>query len=387
MFYTFNQPVPVLYGNGSVKQVGEVLKDRGYKNAFIVCDKGVKAVVDKVTTVLDAEGIGYSIYDDIIPDPPSTLVDEGYKAYEKSGGADCVLAIGGGSCIDTAKGINILRFNEGPILRYLNPEYQIQNSPGLIVFPTTSGTGSDLSNALILSNPETHEKKLILCFNAMAEVVILDPEVLTALPKGLTAATGSDAFAHLVESYTSSMSNKMTHFIQEKCIDIVAKWLPVAVQDGKNLEARENMHIASSVGGWMLSVNFAHLGHVVAHALGGAFGIPHGTLCAYVDPYVMNWLASALPDRVKKIGECLGAQFDGSETPQQIGAKTRDAYLAFNDKIGIPPIETFNADTSKLASLVDEILEELKGPVGMFCPKKATGEDVISILNQVFHLA
>ncbi len=382
LFYTFYQPVQVLYGVGSVKQIGEVVKDKGYKKAFIVHDKGVKAVVDKVTAALDAEDIGYTLYDDVIPDPPSYLCDKGYKVFEKSG-ADCVLAVGGGSSIDTAKGINILRFNEGPILRYLDPENEIKYSPGLIVFPTTSGTGSEVTNALILSNPETHEKKLIICMNAMPEVCVLDPEVLTALPKGITMSTGSDALAHLVESYTTTFSNKMTHLIGEKFIEVVAKWLPVAVEDGSNLEARENMHIAATAGGWMLSIAFAHVGHSIAHALGGTFGMVHGNACAYVDPYVLNWLAPELPDRVKKIGEFLGAQFNGSETPQQIGEKTRDAYLAFNDKIGLPPIETLNCDTSKLESMADVIVED---QAVMFCPKKVTREDVISLLNQVFHI-
>ncbi|KEJ91544.1 iron-containing alcohol dehydrogenase [Synergistes jonesii] len=385
MFYTFHQPVKVLYGVGAVAKIGEVVKDGNYTKAFVVYDSGVKGagIVDKVTKGLEASGIGYELYDKVIPDPPSYLVDEGFKVFEKSG-CDCVIAVGGGSSIDTAKGINILRFNEGPILRYANPENVIGRSPGLITIPTTAGTGSEVSNGLIISDPETHIKNLLVCYNAMSEFCVIDPELMMGMPKKLTAYTGSDVLAHLVESYTTNVSTKLNELISEKFISVVYEWLPQAVDNGQNIEARENMGIASSMGGWCLSLAFAHAGHSIAHTLGAKYGMVHGAACAYADPEVLRWIAPTCPGKIKKIAEMLGATFKGNETPEQIGEKVCEVYKAFNDRIGIPPIETWNCDLSRLDEVAEAVSVEA---CGNFSVQPLTFDAAKMLLKKIFGVA
>lgn len=354
--FNFYQPVKILYGVDSIQQLPEAILQSGYSHPFVVHDQGVKEVgiVDKITSALDAGKMGYTLYGDVIAEPPTTSVDTGYEAFQHSG-ADCIIAVGGGSSMDTAKGINILRYNEGPILKYADPSVPMNPCPGIITIPTTSGTGSELSNALVLTDLSNHTKHLILCINGMAEFAVVDPALIIGTPPAVTMNTGLDAFAHLSESYLTVTGNLMTQLVGEKFMTDVVKWLPIAVADGNNIEAREHMAIAASIGGWMLATAYAM--HGIAHSIGAAFGIPHGAACSYTNPYFFNWFATEIPDRVQKIGEILGATFTGNESNAEVGAITRDAYIAFTDALGLPPIEkTYKLDPSKFDEMADAII-------------------------------
>lgn len=380
--FQFYQRVKLLYGDGSLKQIGELAAFMGAKKVMVVCDAGILStgMIEKLTASLDEAGVAHVIFDKVQPNPPIKFVEEG-AAICKKDGCDCVIGIGGGSNIDTAKGINCLRFNDGPITRFDDMNEPMNLSPGLIIIPTTAGTGSEVSDGMVLSD-EQHNKHPMLATNAMADYAILDPELMVGMPKKLTMATGLDAFSHAVESYTSNVANEFVDFFVEKAMDTIVEYLPRAVENGKDLEARGKMAICSTIGGWMLGYGHTHAGHSFGHVLGGLFNIPHGIACMAAEPYVIEFNATAIPERTKKLAQRLGAEFTGNETAEEIGAKARDALIAFRDgQVHMTPIKEFPYDESKFDELAEDIEKEM---FQFFNPKKMTKADALAILKKIY---
>ncbi len=381
--YTCMQNVKLMVGEGCHTQMGEALKEAGYKKAFVVYDGGVKAagIIDQVLASLRAAGMDYAEFDKVLPDPPAEVVDEGAKLC-KAAACDCVIGIGGGSAIDTAKGINILRVNGGNILDYANPEKEMKKSSGLMSVPTTSGTGSEMSNGLIISDTANNSKVAILVVNGMSEFAVVDPAFAAGMPLGLTIMTGLDVFSHAAEGYTSALANPMTDLINISIMQTVARYLPRAVADGKDMEARTKMHIAASLGGWMLANSSAHVGHSIAHVIGGMYHIPHGACCAYSLPVVLETVSPALPEKVKTVGEILGAVYDGTEDAQQIGEKTAACYKKFAYEIvGVKQIREYTTDDTKLDELAKRVAAE---PLAALSPVAITEENAMEMLKKIF---
>lgn len=381
--YTCMQNVKIMVGEGCHKDMGAALKEAGYNKAFVVYDKGVKdaGIIDKVLGSLKAAGLGYAEFDKVLPDPPADVVDEGGILCTKEG-CDCVIGIGGGSAIDTAKGINILRVNGGHILEYANPAKEMKKSLGLMSVPTTSGTGSELSNGLIISDTANNIKVAILVVNGMSEFAVIDPAFSAGMPKGLTIMTGLDVFSHAAEGYTTALANPMTDMITKAVMENVVKYLPKAVADGSDMEARTKMHIAASLGGWMLANPSAHVGHSIAHVLGGQFHIPHGACCAYSLPVVLEAMSTVLTDKVKDIGEILGAEYDGTEDSVTIGKKAAEVYKRFAyETVGVKRIEEFTQEKADIATLADRVVNE---PLAGLAPMKITNELATQMLEKIF---
>lgn len=380
MNYTFLQAIKVLAGNGEVKNVGTLLKDAGYQHPLLVYDEGVKqaGIIGSITDSLESEHITYTEFSKVLPDPPAYIVEEGYQICLAEG-CDSVIAVGGGSSIDTGKGINLLRVNGGNILEYANPEKEIKPCTGLISIPTTSGTGSELSNGLIISDTEHNKKVAILAQNAMSEFAIIDPSLTLGMPAGLTMMTGLDVFSHAAEGYTSILSTIATDMVCEKIMETVVTYLPRALADGQDMEARTRMHTAASLGGFILANASAHVGHSFAHVLGGTYHLPHGACCAYGFPSVLKLIAPSCPEKVKKIGEILGAVFNGEETAENIGLKSASAYIQFRDSIlGLKPLEIKDPD---IADLAKSVYEE---PLAGLCPVPADEKTAMILLEDIF---
>ena len=380
--YTCMQNVKLMVGEGCHTQMGEALKEAGYKKAFVVYDAGVKAagIIDQVLESLNVAGIAYTEFNKVLPDPPAEVVDEGAKLC-KAEECDCVIGIGGGSAIDTAKGINILRVNGGSILDYADPEKEMKKSLGLMSVPTTSGTGSEMSNGLIISDTANNSKVAILVVNGMSEFAVIDPAFAAGMPLGLTIMTGLDVFSHAAEGYTSALANPMTDMINRSIMQTVVECLPREVADGTNMEARTKMHIAASLGGWMLGNSSAHVGHSIAHVIGGMYHIPHGACCAYSLPVVLEKISSALPEKVKSIGKILGASFDGTETVQQIGEKTAEYYKKFAyETVGVRQIKEYTTDMTKVDELAKRVAIE---PLAVLAPIAVTEEKAAEMLRKI----
>lgn len=380
--HTFTQSVKVLAGAGCVSQIGDVLEERGYHKAILVYDRGVEAagIPQKVIKSLENKGIGYISYTNVLPDPPAHTIDEGAAVCAENG-CDCIIAIGGGSTIDTAKGINILRFNGGKLLDYeTNPDYRVCS--GLIAVPTTSGTGSELSNGAIVTDTEHDRKVPILCFNNMCEYAVLDPELTAGMPPRLTLLTGLDVFSHAAESYTVRQAGMMSDLICEAVMRSVVESLPAAVADGKNISARGKMQAAAAAAGWGLYMCCSHVGHSLAHVLGGSLHMVHGAACAYGLPGVLEFISAACPEKVRKIGEILGAEYTGEESAGEIGEKAADQYRQFCRSIGLPEVEDYDLTDDELDDLARQVVQEA---FAGFSPVEVTEESARVLLEKALN--
>lgn len=328
MNYSFEQTIKMVCGWDSLNQLPTLLKEEGFQRPLVVCDQ-------------------------VQPDPPAPIIDAG-AALCREQNCDCVVAVGGGSTIDTAKGINLLRFNEGNILDYAGGK-AYRPASGLISIPTTAGTGSELSNGMIVTDPDSAQKLAIIAYG---EFAILDPALTATMPASLTVNTGLDVFSHAFEAYTSILSNPMADAVCEKIMAEVCRWLPAAKANGDDQTARQRMAVASSLGGWMLSNACAHVGHSLAHVLGAKFHMPHGLVCSYTLPVTMETIAPAVPEKVRYAGEILGVQFTGTETPQEIGIQAAQAYRRFRDGLLDGKAVTFPIDDSNLKALAEEVAAE-----------------------------
>ena len=382
--YRLVQKTKVIEGAGSISLLPEWCEKNGYGKPFLVFDRGIAeaGIASRITDILKEADIPFTVYDRITPDPTSDLVDQG-AALCKEEGCDCIIAIGGGSTMDAAKGINVMRVNPGIILDYVGHEDQMTPAGDLLCIPTTAGTGSELSNWIVITDLGKGDKHPIDVRNSMSEFALLDPELTLGLPASVTAGTGLDVFSHAFEAYTSICCNPMTDLICEKLMEDVITWLPVAVHDGNNITAREKMMVCASYGGFLLVDCLVHIGHCIAHEIGARFHIPHGTACAYTFPEMVRHIARDRTDKILYTGKLLGASFSGQETPEEIADKTAAAYIRFRDDIvGLCPISDYHPDHSKVNLEMAEHI--LKDPITWMTPTETTVEDIFIMLYRIF---
>ncbi|MGX7015049.1 iron-containing alcohol dehydrogenase [Vagococcus silagei] len=358
--YKLEQNVKVLVTNELSETVLDVLKDFNYQKPFIVIDsfllnnEAIKTLLDTLTKANKA----YTIYDKVIPNPPIESIDTGVDFF-KAEKCDSILAIGGGSVIDAARGINIVRHLGGSIADYAYDKEIKSFCNGLIAIPTTSGTGSELSNALIVTDTINNEKIAVLSNLAVSEVAILNPQLALSLPEQLTISTGLDAFSHAAEAYTSTLSTPVVDAICEKIMFLIYNYLPKAAKDGQNLEARERMMVAAALGGWVLNNGGTHIGHSQAHIIGAKLGIAHGQACAYALPGTLKATAAVKAKKIKEIGYILGTEFPENVTDDEIGNITAARYREFRDDIlGLTPFDSLNIKREDVMALAKEVQTE-----------------------------
>jgi len=380
--YTFVQNIKVYAAAGGIGSIGEMVADGGYKKAMLIHGGSIRrsGVADKVKASLGERGIECISFEKVKSDPPAELIDEG-AAFARDNGCDCVIAIGGGSAIDMAKAINMLRFNEGSVLEYFAKPHV--HSPGLYVAPTTSGTGAELSTGSVITDTVHNMKLPLPVNNAMPEAVILDPELTVSMPALMTAQTGLDAFSHAVEGYCNVMSNIMMDQICEKIMEIIVENLPKAVADGSDMDARAKMQVAACMSGWSLTNVYANVGHSLAHVAGANLHLVHGLACAYSLPPVLRHMAPAVPEKVRRIGEILGLRFEGDETPAEIGQKAADAYARFRDSLGIPSVKEAELKVENLDLLAELVVNE---PFAQLTPVPVDHDAAAGMLREMLAL-
>ncbi|MDO4377934.1 MAG: iron-containing alcohol dehydrogenase [Erysipelotrichia bacterium] len=366
MITTLVQKVNVISSNGSAQNIGKLLIKCGYKKPLVVCDNGL-ANLDFVRNILDQikkDGLDYCLYSDVYPNPEDDLVENGLKKCLENM-CDSVLAIGGGSSIDTAKCINLMRFNDGSILDYEGK--QPKDCYGFFSIPTTAGTGSELSQGAIISDRQTHRKKLIPTDCFKEEYTILDALLTCGLSKKQTAYTGLDVFSHAAEAYTATKATPIVDLICEKIMETVVEYLPLAVENGQNIKARERMLNAASLGGWVLMCSSDHLGHAVAHIIGAEFNMIHGQACMYGFPAMINFIFDKLPGKIAQIGRILKADIKEDDNAETIKNKTIEAYEAFCNSLTVVDNDHLNCEDSRVKEMSTELVSN---PFLEMCPKK-----------------
>lgn len=312
--WTFSSPF-IAYGDNALDYLAQI---RGQK-AFIVTDKNIVSLglVKPVIDQLEAANIGYRIFDEIEPEPSLATIKKGGVAVGEYQ-PDWVIGLGGGSCMDAAKAIIILlvRPDLDPDAIIASDTYNFRDKARLMAIPTTSGTGSEATWAIVLTDTEFERKVGLGTTECMPDVAILDPVMVTGLPPKLTAETGMDVLAHAVEGYTSTWGTSFTDAPGLIAVRQALKFLPEAYQNGDNLEARREMMYAATLAGMSFGNSMAGLGHSTGHALGALFHLPHGRAVGLFLPYTMEYLINGSEETTAKYAEI--ARFcriaDGSDT-------------------------------------------------------------------------
>ncbi len=383
MDFKFFIPTTVETGRGISRSVGKIAREAGASRLFLVTDKGVRAagILAEIENALRQEDLAYEIFDDVIPNPTAESIMGGLERLTVNA-CDAVLAVGGGSSIDTAKGIAVMAGNEGNILDYEGVGKIPHPGLPLIVIPTTAGTGSEVTSATIVTNTATHFKAAVISPYLFPKLALLDAELTLALPQNVTSATGMDALTHAIESYTSKTANPLSRALAIQAIRMIAENLQKAFFAGTDIESRENMLVASMLAGAAFTQSRLGNVHAISHTLGGVFDIPHGIANASLLPFVMKFNLPACPEEMADIARALGKETDGLPL-LKAGEKAIEAVVEFNAMLGIPGnIRDLGVKLESLPKLVEDSMRS--GNVSIN-PRLTRHEDIKSIIEKAYH--
>ena len=325
------------HGKGAILNVPEEAKGRGFKKAFICSDPDLIKfnVTKKVTDLLDKEGLSYEIYSDIKANPTIQNVQNGVAAFKKSG-ADYIIAIGGGSSMDTSKAIGII---------IANPEFEDVRSleglsatkkPSVPIFaiPTTAGTAAEVTINYVITDVEKKRKFVCVDPHDIPVVAFVDPDMMSSMPKGLTASTGMDALTHAIEGYTTKGANTITDMFNLKAIELIAKSLRGAVDNTQ--EGREGM----ALGQYLTGMGFSNCGlgivHSMAHGLGALYDTPHGVANAIILPTVMEYNKDAVGEKLREVAKAMGVSGTEKMSKEEYQKAAIDAVKKLAEDVGIP---------------------------------------------------
>ena len=324
------------HGHGAIKEIPGLIKARGYHKAFVASDPDLVkfGVTAKVTDFLKENGIDFFLYDDIKPNPTIENIQHGVEAY-KSCGADCMITIGGGSSMDTGKGIGIV---------INNPEFaDIRSLEGVaptkhrtvftIAVPTTGGTGAESTINYVVTDVEKKRKFVCVDANDIPDIAVVDPDMMSSMPKGLTASTGMDALTHAIEGYTTKGAWELADVLDLEAIKLIAKNLRKAVANDP--DGREGMALAQYVTAMAYSNVGLGIAHSMAHTLGAVYDTPHGVACAMMLPIVMEFNQEYTGEKFKAIAEAFGIDTTGMDAATYRKAAI-DAVKQLSVDVGIP---------------------------------------------------
>ena len=325
------------HGKGAILNVPEEAKGRGFKKAFICSDPDLIKfnVTKKVTDLLDKEGLSYEIYSDIKANPTIQNVQNGVAAFKKSG-ADYIIAIGGGSSMDTSKAIGII---------IANPEFEDVRSleglsatkkPSVPIFaiPTTAGTAAEVTINYVITDVEKKRKFVCVDSHDIPVVAFVDPDMMSSMPKGLTASTGMDALTHAIEGYTTKGANTITDMFNLKAIELIAQSLRGAVDNTP--EGREGMALGQYLTGMGFSTCGLGIVHSMAHGLGALYDTPHGVANAIILPTVMEYNKDAVGEKLRDVAKAMGVSGTEKMSKEEYQKAAIDAVKKLAEDVGIP---------------------------------------------------
>ena len=338
MFF-LNWRVPEqISGEGSLAKLPAFAKDHGWKSALLVTDQGLMSLgmAQPIIDGFKAEGMNIVVYDKVVPNPTITNIEEGLKLYHDNK-CDVIIALGGGSPMDCAKGIGArVARPDKPIPKMKGILRVLKQLPPLVAIPTTSGTGSEATLAAVISNPDTHEKYPINDPVLIPRYAVMDPLLTVGLPKHITSTTGMDALTHAVEAYIGSENTSATKKNAIAATQLIFKYLKRAYDDGQDKEARNKMQEASLLAGMAFTRAYVGYVHAVAHSLGGFYGVPHGLANAVILPHVLDAYGKKAYKKLARLAEAVGIEGADDEAKakkfiQEI--KDMNAYMDIPTKI------------------------------------------------------
>ena len=368
------------HGAGVIAEIANEAKAHAFKKAFVCSDPDLIKfnVTSKVTDVLEKDGLEYEIYSDIKANPTIQNVQNGVAAFKKSG-ADYIVAIGGGSSMDTAKAIGII---------IANPEFEdVRSLEGtaptkkpcvpIIAVPTTAGTAAEVTINYVITDVERKRKFVCVDPHDMPIIAIIDPEMMSSMPKGLTASTGMDALTHAIEGYTTKAAWEMTDMFHLKAIELISKSLRGAVENTK--EGREGMALGQYIAGMGFSNVGLGIAHSMAHTLGAVYDTPHGVACAMMLPIVMEYNQECTGEKYREIARAMGVKGVDEMSQDEYRKAAIEAVKKLSVDVGIP---------TKLEAIKEEGLQFLaESAHADACapgnPKDASVEDLKALFRKI----
>lgn len=383
-FYT---PGKIIFGSGGLSQVGAEAKRLGNKALVVLGRSAMRksGALDRLTYLLRENNLEYIIYENIPSDPTVETVDKGANLAKK-GKCNLIIALGGGSVLDTGKAISAMVTNEGSVADYQEIEgkgrkFQYKTIP-FIAIPTTSGTGSEATSNAVITNTELSLKKSIRDPWLIPEVALVDPELTLFLPPHITATCGGDALTQCIESYLGKKSQEISDALALHAIGLIGKSLVKAVKKGKNLKARKDMAMAALLSGLCLSNSGLGAVHALSHPLGVYYKIPHGLSCTVLLPYVMEFNLSVVTKKMTKIAQSLGENISllsEKEASQRAVDKIKEIFSQVGIKSNLSEWGIKEEDFSK-------IIKGSKGGSLNNNPRETSDEDLFELLYKTTSL-
>ena len=372
------------HGAGAIKEIPGEIQRRGYTKVFVCSDPDLVkfGVTAKVTDLLDEAGIAWSLYDEIKPNPTIQNVQDGVKAFAASG-ADCIVTVGGGSAMDTAKAIGIIAEN---------PEFaDVRSLEGVaptkkhavftIAVPTTAGTAAEVTINYVITDVEKVRKFVCVDTNDAPEVAVVDPEMMATMPAGLTASTGMDALTHAIEGYTTKGAWELTDMFHLKAIELISKHLRDAVAEAKSGvpgSGREGMALAQYIAGMGFSNVGLGIDHAMAHTLSAHYDTPHGVACAMLLPIAMEFNKPVVAERLADVAVAMGVDTTGMSTDEAADAAIA-AVRQLSEDVNIPKVcEAIKAD--ELDQIADDALADACYPGN---PREADHDTVVELFKKI----
>jgi len=375
---SFALRVETVFGEGSIAELGQRAKSAGYKHALVVTDPGIKSagILDSVLSSLDEAEVAHSVYDNVNPNPTIPEVDGGVQAFTDAG-ADFVVAVGGGSVIDAAKGVAVTAQLGGTSKTYLfgagTVPFPSAMKP-LFAIPTTCGTGSEISPAAVITDPDTHYKHLML--NCTPNVAILDPNLVAKMPPSITAATGMDALTHAMEAYVNPGNTPFTRMFATRAIQQISMHLRQAVNGPDRAGALKNMLYAANIAGQSMSQGLGQV-HGLSHVVSGRIGTPHGVANAILLSQVFEFHKDFLKDQMLEMAPLMGINAWGMPADKAAN-EVVSTVRSLRKDINIP---SKLSEVGMKESDVPQFVEDAQKSQGIFiaAPRPVSADDLGAI--------
>jgi len=380
--YQFKAPSVIVNGPGAAREVGSFAKGLG-KKALIVTDGNLEkfGLLKEVRASLEAAGVPFAVYDKVVTEPTMDYSEEGLKVY-KGWQADFLIAVGGGSPMDTAKSISALSTNPGKITDFMGANKITKPGAPLIAIPTTAGTGSEVTPFTIITDTARDVKMLIASPYIIPRVALVDPLMTLTMPQEITAATGLDALTHAIEAYVSVKAQPITDTLALQAIRVISANLRQAWSNGDNLEARTNMVMGALQAGLAFANSSVALVHGMARPIGAYFHAPHGVSNAALLPTVIEFSVLGNPRRYADIAEAMGEMTEGFSL-LDAAYLAAEAVKRLNDDLKVPTLKGLGVEEKKFNSVVKQMAADAiaSGSPGNN-PRKATPEEIVELYKK-----
>ncbi len=379
----FFSPCKVVMGTHTAGRVGEEVRQIGAGKVLVVTDPGIVAtrLLAPIEESLTAGGIPYVVFDGVAPEPPSGVMDRGAAVFRDEG-CGLVLGVGGGSSLDSAKGISILAANGGSIGDYAGLDRVPRRGAPLVLLPTTAGTGSEVTRVLVYTDERENAKNVVFSRFALADTAIVDPLMTLGMPPHVSADTGMDAFVHATETYVSMNATAFSDPYAERAIELIARWLPVVCAKGANLVARTHLCTAATLAGFAFGSGGLGAVHALAYPLGTEYHLTHGRTNAIMLPHVMRFNLAGSAPKYARVAALMGRNVAGL-SPLAAAGQAVEAVLELLQAIGVSyRLRDYGIPPADLPRLVQGAMKQAR----LFVPnpRDLFEKDVVSIYEAAF---